>query len=201
MCEAGGIGAVNFMGGVSDEVLTDGIKSGNEEAFKVLAEKYEGIITYNILKVTLPESVLKWSDKEDLYQECRIVLYKAAKRYDSLKRVKFSTYANACVKNYLASFFRKYSGKEAYTHISIEDIPERELSSFDVYDFSDFFDDFGGMFEKLTSFERQVFLMYIEHRSYGHIAEILDKSVKSVDNAVYRIKSKLRHYADSFNIK
>jgi RNA polymerase sporulation-specific sigma factor len=177
---------------MNDNILTDEIKAGSEEAFKILADRYDGVITYNLSRVTVPAGASKWSDKEDLYQECRIVLYKAAKRFDSLKSVKFATYANACVKNYLVSFFRKYGGEEAYA--SLEDIPESELSSFDVYDFSDF----DNMFEILTSFERRVFLLYIEQKSYRHIAEILSKSVKSIDNAVCRIKKKLKPYADNF---
>ena len=188
MCEAADM---------SDKILTDKIKSGSkdeDEAFRILAEKYENIITYNISKVTIPLGVSKWSDEEDLYQECRIVLYKAAKRYDALKGVKFSTYANVCVKNYLVSFFRKYGSEQA--HISLDDVPQSELAAFDVYDFESFFGELGSLFEVLTSFERQVFLMYIEHNSYKHIAKILNKSVKSVDNAVYRIKNKLKPYAD-----
>jgi len=179
---------------INDAALTDEVKAGSEEAFRILAERHENIIDYNLARVRIPAGVSKWSDKEDLYQECRIVLYKAAKRFDSLKSVKFATYATACVKNYLASFFRKYGGEEAYA--SLDDIPESELSSFDVYDFSDF----DNMFEILTSFERQVFLMYIEQKSYKHIAEILNKSVKSIDNAVCRIKNKLKPYADQLKI-
>ena len=176
---------------VADDVmLTDGVKAGSEEAFRALAEKYESVIAYGLARVNVPAGASKWFDKEDLYQECRIVLYKAAKRFDGAKNVKFATYATACVRNYLASFFRKYGGEEACA--SIEDIPEAELSSFDVYDFSDF----GNMFEILTSFERQVLLLYIERRRYKHIAEILGKSVKSIDNAVCRIKNKLTPYAD-----
>ena len=177
---------------INDALLTDEVKAGSEEAFRILAEKYEHILAYNLAKVRIPAGALKWSDKEDLYQECRIVLYKAAKRFDILKSVKFATYANVCVKNYLASFFRKYGGEEACA--SLEDIPESELSSYDAYDFSDF----DNMFEILTSFERQVFLLYIERKSYRHIAEILGKSVKSIDNAVCRIKNKLKPYADNF---
>ena len=176
--------------GTDDVMLTDGVKAGSEEAFRVLAEKYDGVIAYSLARVNVPVGAAKWLDKEDLYQECRIVLYKAAKRFDGAKNVKFATYATACVKNYLASFFRKYGGEEACA--SIEDIPESELSSFDVYDFSDF----DNMFEILTSFERQVLLLYIERRRYKHIAEILGKSVKSIDNAVCRIKNKLTPYAD-----
>ena len=175
----------------SDNFLTDGVKAGSEDAFKILAEKYDGIINYNLSKVTVPAGASKWCDKEDLYQECRIVLYKAAKRYDNLKCVKFATYANACIKNYLASFFRKYGRIEVCA--SLEDIPESELVSFD-----DYFCEFDDMFEILTSFERQVFLMYIERKSYKHIAEIMNKSVKSIDNAVCRIKRKFKSYADNF---
>jgi RNA polymerase sporulation-specific sigma factor len=119
-------------------------------------------------------------------------LYKAAKRYDSVKQVKFATYANVCVKNYLTSFFRKYGGEEA--SVSLDDIPESELSKSDDYNF---LRDFENIFEVLTSFERQVFMMYIERKSYKHIAKILNKSVKSIDNAVCRVKNKLKPYAKS----
>ena len=187
----------------SDIFLTDEVKAGNEDAFKILAERYGYIIAYNISKLshTYHTYTYYWCEKEDLFQECFIVLYKAAKYYDLMKNVKFSTYANICVKNYLISFYRKYYGKYSGKNcevISIDDIPESERGRCDQYFILNDFNNISPVFAILTDFERKVFLMYIERRSYKYIAEILNKSVKSIDNAVCRIKIKLKPYAKSF---
>ena len=83
--------------------------------------------------------------------------------------------------------------------VSIDDIPESEYVICDKYFTVNDLNDFNNavVFKILTDFERKVFLMYIERRSYKYIAEILNKSVKSIDNAVYRIKIKLKPYAKS----
>lgn len=188
----------------SDIFLTDEIKAGNEDAFNILAERYGYIITYNISKfsnIYTSESFQKCgAAKEDLFQECFIVLFKAAKYYDLMKNVKFSTYANVCVKNYLISFYRKYYrkyGGKNYEMISIDDIPENECSKCDQYFILSDIIDIPLIFKTLTDFEKKVFLMYIERKSYKYIAEILNKSVKSIDNAVCRIKIKLKPYVKS----
>ena len=209
----------------SDVFLTDEIKAGNDDAFKILVERYGYIIAYNIsnMSAAYPGTVSKmskWygSDKEDLYQECCIVLYKAAKYYDLMRNVKFSTYANICVKNYLVSLFRKY-GKYCKANcelISFDVISESEYGICDQYfifrDFADYID-FGNIplvaeimsnpknsknSKILTDFERRVFLMYIERKSYKYIAKMLNKNIKSIDNAICRIKTKLKPYAKSF---
>ena len=191
----------------SDKVLIEEVKAGNEDAFKILAERYGYIIAYNISKFSnmyAPASFQKFTaanTKEDLFQECLIVLYKAAKYYDLMKNVKFSTYVNVCVKNYLISFYRKYFGKYGEKNcemISIEDIPESECGRCDQYFI---FGDINIILRAckiLTDFEKKVFLLYIERKSYKYIAENLNKSVKSIDNAVYRIKIKLKPYEKSF---
>ena len=194
----------------SDIFLTNEVKAGNEDAFKILAERYGYIIAYNISKFSntyAPSHFHKCAaakEKEDLFQECFIVLYKAAKYYDLMKNVKFSTYANACVKNYLISFYRKYYrkyGEKNCEIISIEDIPESECGICDRYFILGDINELNiirNICKILTDFEKKVFLMYIERKSYKYIAEILNKNVKSIDNAVCRIKIKLRPYGKSF---
>jgi len=181
----------------SDIFLTNEVKLGNEDAFAVLVQRYAYIIVYNISKmsVSFPQIAVKWSDKEDLYQECCIVLYKAAKYYNLVKNAKFSTYLNVCVKNYLISFFRKHR-KKSYELVSIDDIPENDYGIYDQYSVFNEYDD--SVFKILTNFERKVFFMYIEQKSYKYIAEILNKNIKSIDNALCRIKTKLKPYVKSF---
>jgi len=196
----------NDLNGLSDLSLIKEIKEkkdGNGDAFKILSERYNYIISYNISKLynsrKFAFAALR-TDKEDLFQECRIVLYKAAKYYDSQKDVKFSTYVNICIKNYLISLCRKYCKSEKYSgydFIPLDEIRENESARYDRYfDFN--FNDFSILFNILTVLEKKVFMMYVENKSYKHMAQILNKSVKSIDNAICRIKSKLRPYAEYF---
>jgi len=190
----------------SDIYLITEIKNGNGDAFGILAERYNYIISYNLSKLCPPfefAALSPNSDREDLFQECRIILYKAAKYYDSMKNVKFSTYANICVKNYLISLCRKYGRTKKYAgydFVPLDEIRENEQGQCDRY-FA--FNDSGAvhdLFERcgLSVFERKVFVMYIENKSYKYIAKMLNKNVKSIDNAICRVRSKLKPYAEHF---
>jgi len=192
----------------SDIYLIKEVKNGNGDAFKILAERYDYIISHHISKLyssySSPKFITLRTDKEDLFQECRIILYKAAKYYDFMREVKFSTYANICIKNYLISLCRKYGKTEkysAYDFIPLDEVRENELAFFDSVDSVDsigtleILKTFYGV---LTAFEKKVLMMYIENKSYKHMAQVLNKSVKSIDNAICRIKSKLKPYAEYF---
>jgi len=185
----------------SDIYLINEIKNGSGDAFGILAERYNYIISYNLAKLYSSFNFCSpRSDKEDLLQECRIILYKAAKYFDFMKNVKFSTYANICIKNHLVSLRRKYAG---YDFIPLDEIRENESGRYDKYfaftDFNSFMNSFPEtFFDALTVFEKKVLIMYVDDKSYKYMAEILNKSVKSIDNAVCRIKSKLKPYAEYF---
>jgi|GEM_PF-397519 len=199
----------------SDAFLINEVKNENGDAFRILAERYNYIISYNISKLYSSfEFMALRTDKEDLFQECRIVLYKAAKCYDSGRAAKFSTYANICIKNYLITLCRKYGKTEkhsGYDFVPLEEIREDESGIYDRYfvfnDFPSFLEKLKtveppetvAFFDSLTSFEKNVFTMYMENRSYKHMADVLKKSVKSIDNAVRRVKTKLKPYAEYFD--
>jgi len=190
---------------LSDIYLITEIKNGNGDAFRILAERYNYIISYNLSKLcpSFGSAALSpASEREDLFQECRIILYKAAKYYDSVKNAKFSTYANICVRNYLISLCRKYGRSKKYAgydFVPLDEIRENEQGKCDRYfapgesdlNESEIFEICG-----LSAFERKVFIMYIENKSYKYIAQALNKNVKSIDNAISRVKSKLKPYAE-----
>ena len=187
----------------SDIYLINEVKNGSGDAFGVLAERYNYIITYNLAKLysSFKFAALRF-DREDLFQECCIILYKAAKYYDYLKNVKFSTYVNICIKNYLISLCRKYGKAEKYAgydFIPLDEIRENESGRYDRYfAFTDVNSLPETFFDALTVFEKKVLMMYIENKSYKHMAHTLNKSVKSIDNAICRVKSKLKPYAKYF---
>ena len=195
---------------INDIYLIKEIKNGNSDAFKVLAERYNYIISYNLSKLYSSFSFAAFSriesEREDLFQECRIILYKAAKYYDFMKNVKFSTYANICVKNYLVSLRREYGGnknqRDFVSFVSLDEIIGNEPGRYDRYfalnDCNSFFETLEDYYCPLSVFEKAVLMMYIENKSYKCIARLMNKSVKSIDNAICRIKSKLKPYAEHF---
>jgi len=186
----------------SDNFLIEAVKLGNDTAFSVLIDRYSGIIDYNLSAFTLRVFRLNsWfdnTDRDDLFQECCIIFLKAIKHYDYKLEVKFSTYVNTCIKNYLISLYRKYIKNSSYVFVSFDEGYIARGVRYAVYD-----DTYGSVSEvaeildskilsALTSYERKVLGLYMQDKSYRSMAEILGKSIKSIDNAIYRIKSKFR---------
>ena len=177
----------------SDRFLIEAAKSGNNDAFAALIDRYYGIIDYNLSSFVLRVFHLKsWFDnteRDDLFQECCIIFFKAIKQYDFTFNVKFSTYANTCIKNYLISLYRKYIKNSRYAFVSLDD----RYAVYDTYSISDVAEILDKkILSVLTAYERKVFSLYMQDKSYKNMAEILGKNIKSIDNAVFRIKSKLR---------
>ena len=189
----------------SDNFLIEAVKSGDNNAFSVLVDRYSGIIDYNLssfaLRVFRLNSWFDNTDRDDWFQECCIVFLKAIKRYDFNFDVKFSTYANTCIKNYLISLYRKYIKNNRYVCVSLDDgYVARSLNSgggayavYDTYNISDVAEILDKkVLSALTKYERKVFTLYLQDKSYKNMAKILGKNIKSIDNAICRIKSKFR---------
>lgn len=195
----------------SDSFLINAIKSGDNDAFSELINRCSGIIDYNLssfaVRLFRPNCLGDNTERDDLFQECCIILFKAAKRYNLDFDVKFSTYANVCIKNYLISLCRKYTKNKnnGYITVSLDDGSVAHklnmgyavyANSYDLYGASDSAEiiDAKALLSEseLTDFEREVCILYLQDESYKNIAKVLGKNVKSVDNAVCRIKSKLK---------
>lgn len=134
---------------------------------------------------------------DDYFQEGLLGLFEAAKAFDESKEVKFLTFAKVCIDNKLKNLKRKSSGKQQVPNTSIsglDDIasvvsnetPENIVIDKDEIDF---------LKQKaklnLSKMEYKVFCFYICGYSYLEIAQKMQISEKSVDNAIQRIKNKL----------
>ena len=137
------------------------------------------------------------ADTEDLYQEGFLGLIKAAQTYEKGKS-SFAYYAYVCVNSAVITAVRKYAGTknralndgvplssveesalcENPEQIYIEGEKRRELLS--------------DMEKELSDMERRVLSLYLKGLSYAEIEEKTGKSFKSVDNALQRIRKKLR---------
>lgn len=137
------------------------------------------------------------SDLEDLTQEGLLALFNAINSFDYENGAKFSSFADVCVSNRIknaAATIKKHKEKELAVIEAENDVAGEESSPESI------------CLEKesdirikreikdiLAPLEVKVFELYMEGRSYHEIAESLKIPEKSVDNAVFRIRKKLKH--------
>lgn len=136
-------------------------------------------------------------DVSDLSQEGLMGLCDAVKTYDASKGTLFTTYANVCIRNNIVSALRK---KPAQTDEITEEIQDTsyavnpEISVVDKV----ITDELMSLINKnLSDAEKKVFNNYLQGDTYEVIAEKLGASVKYVDNAMQRVRKKIRKLLDT----
>ena len=115
--------------------------------------------------------------------------YSAVQRYEESDKVTFGLYAKVCVRNKLVSLLRTAGKKVKPPKENVKNTVDISALLFGKEDGLRIKEK---ICETLSPFEWKVFCLYIEKRSYVEMADILGKPVKSVDNALFRIKKKLR---------
>ena len=175
---------------VEENALVASAKNGDEAAFGALAEKYHGFLSGYVSSLSVPER-----EKEDLMQEALVGLLRAVRSYDGVS-TRFATYVSTCVRNSVISYLRRF-GKQS-KEIPYEDtdaLAERisetapEFNFVDIESTNQLHD---RVFSVLSNYERAVFEMYLAEIPYAVMAKKLNKNEKSIDNAVQRIKAKLK---------
>ena len=157
-------------------------------------------------------------DSADLIQEGLIGLYKAILSFNLDGEVSFPTYAATCVRRQMISAVRTSLNKKnlplnSYIGIGAQGgllmdnphedefddeeieymIPSEELTPEERLELIDRNNELNRRIEEaLSEFERNVLTLYLNGESYKQIAKLLDKNEKSIDNAIVRIKSKLK---------
>ena len=192
---------------VSDEKLTVLAQAGDEEATEFLLNKYKSLVSARVKRYYLAGAT-----REDLVQEGMIGLYRAIMSFSKQKNVSFASFASVCIKRRLLSAIRsanrqKHQPLNSYVSLSKpmeEDEEGRTLgetlenASGDPEEI--FLNEERSATERkkiddaLSPFEKKVALLYLHDLSYAQIAEKLQTSEKSVDNAMQRIKQKLRRF-------
>ncbi len=187
----------------NDYELINYIAEGNEEANNILIKKYEPLIT-SIASKMLPLCKNNGLDINDLIQEGMIGLNHAIDRYQEQEDTLFYTYAKKCIERKIISVVvssRRNKNKILNESISYDDdeialnkvlkdsSPNPEEIILDRENEEDFILE---VKDKLTDFENQVFELLLSGFKYREIARILDKEDKSIDNAIQRIRNKLR---------
>ena len=187
---------------LTDEELIIAIRNGDNIATNVLLERYKTTVKKISHKLFLTNGNI-----EDLVQEGMIGVFDAINSYRSdNKDATFKTYAYTCIQRRIFSAIRssktnKNKPLEYYISLSVDNSnendrkiaanstildPETELIAQEAYDELS-----NKLHELLSKKEEQVLLLYLEGYTYGEISEKLKISVKSVDNAIQRVKKKI----------
>ena len=188
----------------TDEVLVEKIKQGDKSAQTCLFERYKDIVNLKANKF-----YIIGAEKEDMAQEGLIGLYKAIKSFDPEKQNSFKTFANLCIERQLitaikssnrqkniplnSSFSLNLSAYDESDDTTVLDIldtktAEDPLDTITKKEYLQFVEN--KIDESLSSFEKQVLDRYIQGESYNDIASNLETPIKSVDNAIQRIRKK-----------
>jgi len=192
----------------TDEELVKFSRQGLKEATEELLDRYQ-----NLVKSKCRMYFLIGAEKEDIYQEGMIGLFKAVRDFDEEKYPTFRLFAELCITRQVITAIKTASRQKHIplnTYISLnkpvyEENDERTLM--DTIASSVISDPEELMITKeefenalsiitgcLSQFEFRVLNLYLEGRSYQEIAELIHKDVKAIDNALQRVKKKIEKY-------
>ena len=180
----------------SDEELVLIAKSGGKDAFDVLSERYAPVLKLRAMRY----SSVVGSDTEDFVQEGMLALFKAVKSFNEKQGAQFKTYAAACVNNAMATAVKRQIKTTEKTGFSIDAIDKENLAgnavtmpAEDIYIEREHSALLKEQIKSLLSdFEWQVLKLYLRGHSYLQTAQMLSTTTKAVDNALQRVRRKLR---------
>ena len=183
---------------MTNEQLVVFAKDGNEQCFGILLDRLSDVIRSSIA-LYLDRNV----EGEDMLQEANIAFLNAVRSYDPGKNTSFRTYAAVCINNSLVNFIKSRSSKKLVTQFGFSNIddPANEMCGDpETPGPEEVFIDreqsllLGEMIKELLSaLEYDVFAQILDGKSYEDAAASLGLNVKSVDNAMQRVRKKLRN--------
>jgi len=166
----------------------------NEE---VSAEQYSRLVTRYVRRY-----FLVGGEFDDLYQEGMIALLRAIRKYDPGRSDNFEAYASSCIRNRLIDVVRRdmlendratqtLKGLQDSFYDRVFDPESKVIGAESVVELKQV------ILDLLSAFEASVLDLYLEGYTVKEISDILGKNNKSVDNAVVRIRNKLKQYLNT----
>lgn len=190
----------------TDEELVIRARDGETGITEYLMDKYK-----NLVKSKASTMYILGADREDLIQEGMIGLFKAVRDYDSGRDASFYTFAELCISRQMytalqASGRKKHTPLNSYVSIYQENDEEengaklidalenkKERNPEEIVIDKENVENIEKIIETdLSPFERQVLELSMTGMGYGEIAKLLGRDGKSTDNALTRVKSKIR---------
>ncbi|HNX99645.1 MAG TPA: sigma-70 family RNA polymerase sigma factor [Oscillospiraceae bacterium] len=192
----------NFQG-IDDSDLLRLAGGGDREAEERLATRYTRLV-----RICARPLFLAGGDSEDLIQEGMLGLLSAIRQYDPSMSTAFKTYAEVCIRRRLYSAVKSASrlkhlplndglsldyilSEESQTQLAANPEAFRRTPEEQVLARESEFELNKAFAQKLSRLEKDVLALYLDGLSYDEIAAKTGRDVKSVDNAVQRIRRKL----------
>ncbi|MBM7557849.1 RNA polymerase sporulation sigma factor SigH [Halanaerobacter jeridensis] len=199
---------------MTDDEVVDLAQEGNALAFEYLIKKYK-----NFVKARSNSYFLIGADSDDIVQEGMIGLYKAIRDYKKEELASFFSFAELCITRQIITAIKtatRQKHQPLNSYVSLDkpifhadsnrtlldvlegsklDNPERLVVSDEIYDILE-----SNIQNMLSELELKVLQEYLKGRSYQDIANSLGRHVKSVDNALQRVKKKLEDLLEEKNI-
>ncbi len=197
----------NNYNNMSDDELLELINKKDTDALDFLICKYKDLVNSKVNKY-----FIIGAEKEDIVQEGLIGLYKAVKDYNPDKQNSFKSFANLCIErqlitaikssnrqkhmplnSYLSLNMTAFENEDGNNDTQIVDVLENTVieDPLDTITKKEYFSSVENVIDSsLSDFEKKVLNRYVQGESYVKIAERLDAPVKSVDNAIQRIRKK-----------
>ncbi|MGJ3206493.1 RNA polymerase sporulation sigma factor SigH [Geobacillus sp. FJAT-46040] len=195
---------------LDDEQLVALVHEGDGEALDFLIHKYQ-----NFVRAKARSYFLVGADREDIVQEGMIGLYKAVRDFKGDKLSSFKAFAELCITRQMITAIKTATRQK---HIPLNSYVSLDKPIYDDESDRTLMDVLSGtqvtdpeqlivnreevddielkMAELLSDLERKVLALYLDGRSYQEISEELNRHVKSIDNALQRVKRKLEKYLE-----
>lgn len=200
---------------MEDEEIVDVARTGSTAALEYLISKYK-----NFVRAKARSYFLIGADREDIIQEGMIGLYKAIRDFRDDRLSSFRAFAELCITRQIITAIKtatrqKHIPLNSYVSlnkpiydedsdrtlldvISGSKITDPEELIISREEFNDIEQKMG---EILSDLEWKVLMAYLDGKSYQEIADLLDRHVKSIDNALQRVKRKLERYLETRNMQ
>ncbi|OIJ21602.1 RNA polymerase factor sigma-70 [Anaerobacillus alkalidiazotrophicus] len=195
---------------MEDEYLVEYVRQGDSGALEYLINKYK-----NFVRAKSRSYFLIGADHEDIVQEGMIGLYKAIRDFKGDKLSSFKAFAELCITRQIITAIKTATRQKHIplnSYVSLDRPIYDEESDRTLLDVicgsrvtdpeellinQEEFDDIElKMGEILSELERKVLMLYLDGRSYQEISVDLNRHVKSIDNALQRVKRKLERYVE-----
>ncbi|OMF23765.1 RNA polymerase factor sigma-70 [Paenibacillus sp. FSL H8-0548] len=194
----------------TDEDIVEAVRNGDSIALEYLINKYR-----NFVRAKARSYFLIGADREDIVQEGMIGLYKAIRDFKGDKLASFKAFAELCITRQIITAIKTATRQK---HIPLNSYVSLDKPIYDedsdrtlldvicgtrvsnpeelIINQEEFIGLEDKMSEILSDLERKVLMLYLDGRSYQEIAVDLDRHVKSIDNALQRVKRKLERYLE-----
>lgn len=200
---------------IDDETMVRYVREGDSGALEYLIHKYR-----NFVRAKARSYFLIGADHEDIVQEGMIGLYKAVRDFQEDKLSSFRAFAELCITRQIITAIKTATRQKHIplnSYVSLDKPIYDEDSDRTLLDVlcttgasnpeqllinqEEFADIELKMGEMLSELEREVLMQYLDGRSYQEMSADLKRHVKSIDNALQRVKRKLERYVELKEVK